>query len=180
MSNIETWRDKPTSGFFGSWDNFHREFDRMFRDMEQTLAPMRSSEMFTTEGVLKPACDVCETESQYVLAFDLPGVRKEDINIEMSGNQLIIEGERHREEEHNGKFYQVERSYGKFRRVFTLPQETSSDNIEANFTGGVLRIAIPKSQATKARKISIGEKAGGILNKLTGKAKGEDKKDLHH
>lgn len=109
-----------------------------------------------------PACDIEETESSYLINFDLPGVRKEDIHIDLRDNQLVLSGERRderEEQERNRRLW--ERSYGSFTRTFMLPTGIDPDQVEANYEDGVLCISVPKSESTKSRQIRIGEKKAG-------------------
>ena len=103
-----------------------------------------------------PAVDSIENETSYVLSFDLPGVRKEDLNIEIKDKYLIVSGERkieHTEKTHAyGRF---ERSYGPFKRQFLLP-DTVSDDIQAKYQNGVLELTLTKVPETlRTRKIEI-------------------------
>jgi HSP20 family protein len=106
-------------------------FDRMFSDM---LEPVRQTSPY----------EVSETENAFLLSIDAPGMKKEDVKIEVTGNTLTISGERRNK-----------KSYGKFARSFTLPDSIDSSKIEANFEDGVLEIAIPKSEQAKPRTIEI-------------------------
>ena len=105
------------------------------------------------------------------------GAKKEDIKIEVQGNDFVISGERQREiREHNGEApLRVERSYGKFERTFALPPTIAADKIEAHYENGVLNVALPKAEATKARTIQIQTEQGGLLSKILGSKKGSSK-----
>lgn len=144
-----------------------RDFDRMFEQMFEEFPGFvgESQEFF-------PACDIEETDSHYWVAFDLPGVSKNDLKIEVRDRQLYVSGERKKEhKEREGLRLSEERHYGSFQRVFTLPSAAKLENIEANFESGVLYIAIPKAEATKPKQVEIKEHAGGIFNKLLGREK---------
>lgn len=151
-----------------------RNIDRMFEDM---LSPIGEREGAGALSRFTPAVDVEETDSHFVLSMDLPGVKKGDINVEVVDNQLLVSGERKEEREEKKKNrYLVERSYGTFRRAFTLPTSVDSSKVEAQFEDGVLKIAIPKSEQAKPRQIRIGEsKEGGFFSKLLNVAKGEER-----
>ena len=125
----------------------------------------------TAERSMAPACDVTENEDGFLLSFDVPGIKKEEINIEVTGRQLSVSGERKREEgTQNGSIHRVERAYGKFHRTFDLPHGTNAEVVEASYDNGVLKIAIPKAEASKPRKIQVGELGKGILRRLTNKS----------
>lgn len=121
----------------------------------------------------QPSCDVNEAKDHYLVSFDMPGVKKEDIKIEVQGNQLVISGERQREmrEQDGESTLRVERSYGKFERTFTLPAAIMADKIEAHYENGVLNVALPKAETAKGRTIQIQTGQGGLLSKLLGSKK---------
>jgi HSP20 family protein len=104
-----------------------------------------------------PPVDVHETEEEYLVKIDVPGVKSEDVNVEINDNVLSISGSRLADE--TGTAQLVERPYGSFARTLTLPQGVDSDSIEAGYHDGVLELRIPKPAERKPKKITIG--AGG-------------------
>jgi HSP20 family protein len=103
-----------------------------------------------------PRMDVREVDNQYVLAIDLPGVKLDDVNIELEGDHLVIHGTRQWTSESEGeRYHRVERTFGEFRRSVRLPRDVQRDQIAAHYTDGVLHVELPKSQPTSARKIEI-------------------------
>ncbi len=111
-----------------------------------------------------PACDVHENKDYYFFSFDIPGVKKEDIQIELKDNTLCISGEKRNEynkkEWDDRQFH--EKFYGKFHRSFNLPVTVSEKDIEAQFKNGVLELLIPKVKAEPGRQIPVkdGNKEG--------------------
>ena len=101
-----------------------------------------------------PPVDVHETEDEYLVTIDLPGVKSEDVNVEINDNVLSISGARVADE--TGAAQLVERPYGTFARTLTLPQGVDSDSIEAGYQDGVLELRIPKPAEQKPKKITIG------------------------
>lgn len=101
-----------------------------------------------------PPVDVLETQDEYLVKLDLPGVKADDVNVEVNENQLSISGSRVAEE--TGQAQLVERPYGSFVRTLTLPQGVDSDSIEAGYQDGVLELRIPKPAQQKPKKIAIG------------------------
>jgi len=101
-----------------------------------------------------PLVDVHETEEEYVVRVDLPGVKADDVNVEVNENVLSISGARVAEE--TGQAQLVERPYGSFVRSLTLPQGVNSDSIEAGYQDGVLELRIPKPAEQKPKKFTIG------------------------
>ncbi len=103
-----------------------------------------------------PAMDLAESEGEYVLRADLPGVAEKDVHIELEDDVLTVSGERRAEHEQTGKGYlRVERSWGSFSRSLTLPDGVDPDAIRAGFDKGVLEVRIPKPEARKPRKVEI-------------------------
>jgi HSP20 family protein len=103
-----------------------------------------------------PAMDLVETDEQFVLTADLPGLGTDDVSIEVDDGVLTVSGER--KVEHETKkdgFYRLERSSGRFRRSLTLPEGVEADKIAAKFTDGVLEISIPKPAERKPQKVEI-------------------------
>jgi HSP20 family protein len=103
-----------------------------------------------------PAMDVVETDDNYVLRADLPGLSEGDVKIEVEDNVLTVSGERKssREESKQG-YYRVERSFGHFSRTLTLPEGVDAEGINATFDRGVLEVKVPKPEQRKPRKVEI-------------------------
>lgn len=129
----------------------------------EMMMPFGSDSRFVT-----PAIDIDETDSEYIVTTDLPGIKKEDISIECSGNQLTISAERKYESDDGRKQGRRERFYGTYQRSFTLPSGVEVDNVEASYDGGVLTVHVPKGEKEKARRIEVkgGERAA---SKIQGK-----------
>lgn len=108
----------------------------------------------TGEQLLAPPIDIDETDSEYIVTADLPGVKKEDISIECSGNQLTISAERKAENMERRPDFQ-ERFYGTYQRSFTMPADVNADNIEASYDAGVLTVCVPKIERAAAKRITI-------------------------
>ena len=103
-----------------------------------------------------PALDLVETEGEYVLRVDLPGLTEKDVNIELDDNVLTVSGERKAEhEERKEGYYRVERASGSFRRSLRLPEGVDAVAIKAQFHSGVLEVRIPKPEAPKPHKVEI-------------------------
>ncbi len=145
-----------------SWNNFRglselqRDMDRMF---DAFLTPHRGEGELTS--AFQPATDLDETEDHYEVSMDLPGIPKDSVKIELHNGTLTVSGERKYEnkgkDKEGGRF--IERSYGHFRREFSLPKTVDADRVEAEFNDGVLKIFIPKTEVAKPKQIKIGEKA---------------------
>jgi HSP20 family protein len=112
-----------------------------------------------------PAMDLVETDDHFVLKADLPGLKEEDVSIEVEENVLTVSGEREAEHEDKREGYvRVERSYGSFRRSLTLPEGVDAEAVGANFDNGVLEVRIPKPEERKPRRVAIqvGERPAAI------------------
>ena len=143
--------------------SLQREMDRLFDRFSSHFPTLPTNKGFD----FVPACDVEETDTQYVFKMDAPGMKKEDLKVELVDNVLTISGE-HKEEKREGKKKRItERYQGRFERSFSLPNSSDSTKIEANFADGVLHIAVHKAAAAKAKQIPIGE--GKPVQKVTGK-----------
>ena len=103
-----------------------------------------------------PAMDLLETEEEFVLRADLPGMSESDVSIELEDNVLTVSGERKTEHEDKREgFYRMERAYGSFSRSLTLPKGIDPEAVTAAFQNGVLEVRVPKPEQRKPRRISI-------------------------
>lgn len=129
-----------------------REIDGLF----DSFFPVRNTGENGDTAAWTPRVDLSETEHAYNVHVDLPGLKKNDLEINFHDGVLSISGERTAKttDEHT-KFVRVERSYGRFYRAFTLPQTAKSDEIEASFADGVLTVNVPKAEEIKPRRIDI-------------------------
>jgi HSP20 family protein len=109
-------------------------------------------------GTWSPAVDVLETEDAYLLFAELPGVRRDDIQLQVRDRRLELSGRRQTLGE-SRNFLRMERSYGPFRRTFDLGEPVEADAIDAAFEAGVLRVHVPKSK-TGGAQVEIAEEAG--------------------
>jgi HSP20 family protein len=129
------------------------EMNRLFNTVFDSPAPGNG-------GTLRrwvPAMDLVETDDQFVLRADLPGVTEDDVKIEFEDGTLTVSGERKAGHESKGEgYYRVERAFGSFSRSLTLPQGVDPEAVTANFDHGVLEVRIPKPEERKPRRIEIG------------------------
>lgn len=103
-----------------------------------------------------PSIDVSETDDQFMITAELPGMKKDDINISLENSRLSISGERSFENEEKGKtFHRVETQYGSFNRSFQLPDNISEESIKATYEDGLLNITIDKSENKVKKQIDI-------------------------
>ena len=112
-------------------------------------------------GDFAPRLDISETEKDFTISAELPGLEPDDINIALDRNTLTICGEKQAEKEEKGKrFYRVERSYGSFHRSIPLPNEVDEDKIDASFKRGVLKVKLPKTKKAQENSKHIHIKTG--------------------
>ena len=140
------------------YTNPYREMRRGFDLMHSLLNSMETA---PEEGVLNdfvPAVNTREDDNAYVIELDLPGIKKEDIEITTEDNVLTVSGERkYKEELKEEDYYKIESRYGKFSRSFTLPEKVDIEKIHAEAKDGVLEVVIPKieEKEKKPKKITI-------------------------
>ena len=107
-------------------------------------------------SVWSPNMDLMESDDQYHLSVDLPGISKKDVSISVENNRLTIRGERAAESRtEDDNVLRMERSFGSFYRAVRLPESVNEDAIEASFTDGVLSVVLPKTEKSRPKKISI-------------------------
>lgn len=124
-------------------------FDRFFEDFGLPA-------LFSEETRFVPAFDVSETESELIVKAEIPGMDQKDIDISLSRGMLTIKGEKKQEKEDKTEHYHtVERHYGSFSRTMRLPSEVEADKVDATYKDGVLKITLPKTETSKARKIEV-------------------------
>ena len=109
-----------------------------------------------SEDTCVPKLDIAETEKEYHVHVDLPGVKPEDVKIEIHEDRLTIAGRREATQRSEGKnFHRVERRYGEFERTILLPNSVDQDNVGAEFKDGVLEVTIPKVVKSQPKKVEI-------------------------
>jgi HSP20 family protein len=114
-----------------------------------------------------PAVDIHETEDSLVLSFDLPGMKEDDIQIELDENVLTVSGQRDRQDERkDDSYYRYERRFGAFSRSVALPAGVNDESVDASYENGVLEIRVRKPEEYKPKRIQIG---GGSSQAIEGK-----------
>jgi HSP20 family protein len=126
--------------------------NRVFGD-----AYRRGDDDVLSRGEWMPPVDIYETDNhELVLKTELPGIKREDIDIRLENNLLTLRGERKRENDVKDEHYhRVERSYGTFSRSFTLPATVNTEKVSADFKDGVLTITLPTREEAKPRQIQV-------------------------
>src|SRR3982074_3600335 len=141
------------------WEPF-REFstlqDRMNRLFRESYNNEAGRDDSLTTSSFAPAVDVYEDEHNVTLKIEVPGIDEKDIDIRVENNLLTVHGERKIEKEEKEENYRrVERQYGSFTRTFTLPNTVDTENVQASYDKGVLKITLPKKAEAKPKQIKV-------------------------
>ncbi len=143
---MELVRWEPFAGFGNLRSVFNDLFDE---DFDHSWAKPSTSKWY-------PAVDILENKVSYLIRAELPGMKKEDINVEVKDGTLVLSGETKTEKPAEGVEYRlVERAGAKFSRSFSLPESAKQDGIEATYKDGILEIRVPKAEKAKPRQIEI-------------------------
>ncbi len=143
---------KENGGQLTQWDPFQAMREMLRWDPFREMAPIFPQ----LERAWMPSFEVRENKDGYIFKADLPGVKKDDIEVSLTGNRLQISGKRDEEKETKGDtFYTYERAYGSFSRSFTLPEGADADHVKTELKDGVLTLVLPKKPEAQARKIPI-------------------------
>ncbi len=146
---MELVRWSPASNFFCRSNDWSRMFDGFFHAADRRRRG-RSGRAWL------PSVDILENDDNFVVKAELPGMDKKDIEIDVKGRVLTLQGERTSESEvKEGAWHRKERTCGKFKRSFTLPTDVDADAIKAVYKNGVLNIDIPKPEERKPRQIAV-------------------------
>ncbi len=150
-----TVKKTPTAQAYPAarWDPFSAFRDFMRWDPFREIAPMQTMDR---RSEFDAAFEVKETKEGYLFKADVPGIREEDLNINLTGNRLTISGKREEEKQQEHEtYFSYERSYGTFTRSFTLPEGVEAEKVMANLKDGVLTILVPKKPEAQPKKVAI-------------------------
>jgi HSP20 family protein len=140
------WRERFPATFPRFENEMEDLMERFFGDGGEKLGLTR----FT------PSLNVTETDSGYKVSAELPGLKPEEVNVELKEGNLWISGEKKEETEEKGKtFHRIERRHGEFRRMIQLPDAVDEEKVDAKFENGVLTIHVPKSEKVKPKRIPV-------------------------
>lgn len=141
------------------WDPF-RELEDISRQLNRVFG--RFPSRFETDRELMamadwtPSVDISETDTEYVIKGEIPGVKKEDVKITLENGLITLRGERKQEkEEKDKKFHRIERSYGSFVRSFRLPDNVDENAVKAEFKDGMINVTLPKTAKSKAKSVDV-------------------------
>jgi HSP20 family protein len=153
MSNLTRWQRPELTVWptFGRLFNLRDELDRLFEGSFGDLS--RTSRLL---GVWNPAVDLYEDKDNVIVKAELPGLKREDIEVSLHDGALSISGERKSEEKvENAEVRRTERFVGRFQRTITLPSSVKGDKVSAQYKDGVLTVTLPKAEEAKPRQIQV-------------------------
>lgn len=150
MNRLMRREDRTPLARWGLWDN---DIDRLFQGF---MSPMRWVEEARGEDMF-PAMDVKERDGEYVVVADIPGAKKEDIDVTLENGILTISAETksETEEKEGERVLRRERRYGKYVRSLRLGTQVDEKNVKANYKDGVLELILPKAEEVKPKKIAV-------------------------
>ena len=145
---------------FMSMDPFRLFPNRVEFMLEEPLAmfrpPLPAEDNYWSMKAWTPLCDIFETDKELVIKFELPEVRKEDVEVKLEQNMLTLRGERKFEEKTDREnYHRVERRYGEFMRTFNVPMYVDAAKIKAEFKDGVLTVTLPKNEEARPKQINV-------------------------
>lgn len=131
------------------------EMQRVRRDMEQFFGALNTPTVSVNAGVF-PAVKLSQNKDNYYVRAELPGMDANDLDIQVTGRNLSISGERKiASESEKARYHRREREAGKFSRVMSMPGDIDSERVDAGFVNGILTVTIPKSEGQKPRQITV-------------------------
>jgi HSP20 family protein len=137
------------------WDPF-REVAALQNRVNSLFRDFNDGESSLTTTNFIPAVDIYEDEKRIVLKLEVPGIPEKDLDVTVENNTLVVKGERKFEkEEKEENFHRIERRYGSFSRAFTLPTTVETENIDAKYENGVLKLELKKKPEAQPKQIKV-------------------------
>ena len=154
MSGLTRWEPAARFNPWKELEDMEKRLSAIFRRAPVSTGSEKKEAISVAEW--SPLVDITEDEQEYLLAVDLPDLKKEEIKINAHDDVLSISGERKYEKEGKGKkYHRVERAYGSFMRSFALPENADGSKVNAEYKDGVLKIHLPKSEKAKPKAIEV-------------------------
>ncbi len=152
-----TRTEVPARRYVSPFEDLSSDMEKFFDSvLGRTVGTMLRSNAGNGNDKFVPTLDVAETPESYEVSVDIPGVKPEDVKLEVHDGQLTVSGKRENVVEKKDKnYHRVERSSGSFYRSIALPNEIDNEKVEASYDKGVLHIKLPKSAKTQPKKIEI-------------------------
>ena len=144
---LTTWAPRVPRSLANLETDFAGMLERMFGPEMESWTELKS---------WSPRANVAETENELEMTVELPGVKPEDVHVELHDGELWVRGEMKNETEEKGKtFHKVERRYGEFRRILPLPTAADKEKVDARLTNGVLKIVVPKVEKARPKAVEV-------------------------
>lgn len=138
------------------WTNKFPTLTTWERELPTLMERVFGEESLPFGEGFNPRANIAETDAGVEVTLELPGVKPEEVRVELHDGELWIMGEKKEEKEEKGKtFHRVERRYGEFRRVIPLPRTINKEKVTAEFKEGVLKVAVPKMEEAKPKHIEV-------------------------
>jgi HSP20 family protein len=148
----------PFASPFTFMRRFMEDVDQLFGSVGAGQNTLPATGSIPGEITWVPTVEVLERDGQFVVRAEVPGLTKDQINVEVVDGQLVISGERTREhEEKRDGFYRTERAYGAFYRAIPLPERANPEQAKATFANGVLEITMPEAAPPKGQRVEVQE-----------------------
>ncbi|MCA9246250.1 MAG: Hsp20/alpha crystallin family protein [Planctomycetales bacterium] len=145
-TTLVPWRERLFRPVSRIEEEMEGLFEKMFGDGSETLPT----------GAFAPKTDLVETDKAFEVSVDLPGMKPEEVSVELRDGSLWISGEHKEEKEEKEKTYhRIERSHGEFRRIIPLGSNLDPEHVEAAFDSGVLKVTVPKTEVTPTKRIEV-------------------------
>ena len=155
MAQLPSRRSRRSMPMVNPSREFEDLYDRMGQLLNMAFGDMPFRQMQVMNAPWVPLADVSETDDAYTVEVELPGVRRDQINVELSDRELVISGEIPEPEEEGGQRRRRSRRTGRFEFRTMLPGEVSPDGVSATLSDGVLSVKIPKAEEAKPRRIEV-------------------------
>ncbi len=156
----------------------YRPTTDIFSPFEAMFGPLTTGRM--GDVMRAPNADVVERENEIQVIMEIPGMKPEELDIDLENNVLTVSGEKKEEREEEGKepgtYHLTERRYGRFSRSFVLPRDVEPEQIRAHSEDGLLKISVPKSERARRRRIEVERGDGGTrqIEARTGEEQGKE------
>ncbi len=153
--SLVPWRERSHVPTGGRFSELMKQMEEETEDLIERFYGGREGWLTGTPS-FSPTVDFVETEDQFEVTVDLPGLKPEDVNVELKNGDLWISGKRDEEKKEEGETcHRLERHHGEFRRVLRLPSTIREEGIDANFADGVLKVTVPKTEEARPKHIEV-------------------------
>jgi HSP20 family protein len=150
---MDIWRATLNQDSLNELMNLSKRLNGM---LERRRPPQGDNEETMASADWAPVVDIVESEQEFVLLAELPGVHKNDVKISVQDGVLTLNGQREQDKEEKGvRYHRTERAYGRFARSFALPESVDEQKLSAELRDGVLKVHLPKAEKAKPRSVEV-------------------------